>query len=393
MKNYIGMGVVSLFLLSACHSHEDHNHSHEHDAHGHEIVAHDHEHDAHDKHNAASGIITLTPEKAKVAGVEVIEAVPQSFRQVLKVSGQIQAAQGTETTVVAKVAGIVRLTGLCTPGMALHKGQELMHIVADEMPQGDPVARARVVYETAKDEFDRANRLIKSQIISQKEYNAIKEKFETARLAYEAVAKNQTKNGVSVKSPLQGYIKSVFVEEGNFVSVGQPLYTVSQNNKLFLRADVSERYYHSLKHIVTANFKTPYDNKVYELDSLNGRLVSSAKMAGSGTYYLPVTFCFDNKIEVVSGSYVEVYLQSDVMPNTMVLPVESLTEEQGLYFVYLQQCPETYKKQEVKLGACNGKDIQILSGVQPGDKVVVKGAYHVKLASASAALPAHSHSH
>ena len=47
----------------------------------------------------------------------------------------------------------------------------------------------------------------------------------------------------------------------------------------------------------------------------------------------------------------------------------------------------------VKLGADNGRDVQILSGVKPGDRVVVEGAYHVKLASASNAIPAHTHEH
>ena len=78
---------------------------------------------------------------------------------------------------------------------------------------------------------------------------------------------------------------------------------------------------------------------------------------------------------------------------TLAIPVEALTEEQGLYFIYLQKCAESYKKQEVKIGANNGKEVQILEGLHAGDRVVVKGAYHVKLASASNALPAHSHEH
>lgn len=68
-------------------------------------------------------------------------------------------------------------------------------------------------------------------------------------------------------------------------------------------------------------------------------------------------------------------------------------EEQGLYFVYLQLDEEGYKKQEVTLGASNGKKVQILTGLKAGDRVVTKGAYQVKLASASNAIPAHSHEH
>ena len=117
------------------------------------------------------------------------------------------------------------------------------------------------------------------------------------------------------------------------------------------------------------------------------------KSAGAGSFYVPVTFSFDNKGDMIPGSFVEIYLLSKTMEDVIVLPEEALTEEQGLYFIYLQKCAESYKKQEVKIGASNGKEVQILEGLHAGDRVVVKGAYHVKLASASNALPAHSHEH
>ena len=441
MKKFFFMGVMGMFLLGSCsshsghsheghsHDHEGHNHateehahsheghSHEHEGHNHATEAHNHDahaghnheaeghnHDAHEghaheghDHGHAHGTnpdeIMLAPAKAKAAGVvsEVIQ--PKPFRQIIKASGEVQAAQGNESIVVANVSGIVSFQRSVTEGMQVGKGASLMSISASKLQDGDPAERARIAYEAAKADFERANRLVESQIVSQKEFVAIKEKYENAKLAYEALAKNQTKNGVSVTSPMGGYIKNLMVKEGDYVSVGQPLATVTQNNRLFLRADVSERYYKYLNGITSANFKTPYDNQVYELETLNGKLLSYGKSAGAGSFYVPVTFSFDNKGDIIPGSFVEIFLLSKQMEDAIVLPVEALTEEQGLYFIYIQNCEESYKKQEVKLGASNGKEVQILSGVHPGDKVVVKGAYHVKLASASNALPAHSHEH
>ena len=449
MKKIFFMGVMGMFLLGSCnshsghsheghdheghnhateehahnheghsqehshegHSHEEHNHDHEghdhsHDAHNHEAhnhaeEAHNHDAHAHEGHDHSHGHdhgvnpdeIMLAPEKAKAAGVasEVIQ--PKTFRQVIKTSGEVQAAQGAESVVVANVAGVVSVQRAVTEGMQVGKGATIMTISASKLQDGDPAERARIAYESAKADYDRASRLVESQIVSQKEFNAIKEKYENARLAYEALAKNQTKGGVAVAAPIGGYIKNLLVKEGDYVAVGQPLATVTQNNRLFLRADVSERYYKYLNGISSANFKTPYDNQVYELEALNGKLLSVGKAAGSGSYYVPVTFSFDNKGEIIPGSFVEIFLLSQQQENALVLPVEALTEEQGLYFVYLQNCEESYKKQEVKIGASNGVEVQILDGIHPGDKVVVKGAYHVKLASAGNALPAHSHEH
>ena len=392
------------------HNHEGHNHeatdAHEQDGHNHEAETHNHEghnhaqeakadaHAGHDhghEHGSNPDEIILAPEKAKAAGVASMEIQPKAFRQVIKASGEVQSAQGNESTIVANVSGVISFQRSVTEGMQVGKGTALMSISASNLQDGDPAERARIAYESAKADFDRASRLVESQIVSQKEFNAIKEKYESAKLAYEALSKNQTKNGVSVTSPMGGYIKNLLVKEGDYVAVGQPLATVTQNNRLFLRADVSERYYKYLNGITSANFKTPYDNQVYELEALNGKLLSYGKSAGS--FYVPVTFSFDNKGDIMPGSFVEIYLLSKPMENTIALPIEALTEEQGLYFIYIQKCAESYRKQEVKLGASNGKEVEILSGVNPGDKVVVKGAYHVKLASASNALPAHSHEH
>ena len=373
----------------AGHNHENHKHEAKADAHAHVHEGHSHDHGH--AHGSNPDEIILAPEKAKAAGVASMEIQPKSFRQVIKASGEVQAAQGNESTIVANVAGVVSFQRSVTEGMQVGKGATIMTISANKLQDGDPAERARIAYEAAKADFDRASRLVESQIVSQKEFNAIKEKYENARLAYEALSKNQTKSGVAVSAPMGGYIKNLLVKEGDYVAVGQPLATVTQNNRLFLRADVSERYYKYLNGITSANFKTPYDNQVYELEALNGKLLSYGKSAGS--FYVPVTFSFDNKGDIIPGSFVEIYLLSKDMENSIVLPVEALTEEQGLYFIYIQKCEESYKKQEVKLGASNGKEVQILSGVHPGDKVVVKGAYHVKLASASNALPAHSHEH
>lgn len=407
MKKIFFMGVVGMFLFGSCNNHSNHHsdahnheghhhtteaHAHEHEGHSHEHHAHNHGHDAHNHANDPDAII-LSPQKAQAAGVESVIIQPQTFRQVIHTSGEVQAAQGAETTLVANVSGIVSFQRSVTEGMQVGKGTVLMTLSADKLQDGDPAEKARVAYEAAKADYDRASRLVENQIVSQKEFNAIRENYENARIAYEALAKNKTQKGVSVTAPMGGYIKNLLVKEGDYVAVGQPLATVTQNNRLFLRADVSERYYMYLNQITSANFKTPYDNKVYELDALNGKLLSFGKAAGSGSYYLPVTFSFDNKGDIIPGSFVEIYLLSKQMDQALVLPVEALTEEQGLYFIYLQKCEESYQKQEVTLGASNGKEVQILSGLHPGDKVVVKGAYHVKLASASNALPAHSHQH
>lgn len=311
----------------------------------------------------------------------------------IKTSGQILAAQGDESVAVATVAGVISFHGKVTEGMSTNKGATLLTISSSNIADGDPVQRARVAYEISKKEYERMKALVKNQIVSDKEFSQAEQNYENARISYEALAKGDTKGGQAISSPISGYVKNILVKEGDYVTIGQPLVSVTQNRRLFLRAEVSEKYYPYLRTIGSANFKTPYDNKVYELKDLNGRLLSFGKSAGDNSFYVPVTFEFDNKGDIIPGSFVEAYLLSTRMENVISLPRTALTEEQGLFFVYLQLDEEGYKKQEVTLGADNGKSVQILTGVKAGDAVVTDGHYQVKLASASNAIPAHSHEH
>lgn len=370
------------------HNHEGHNHGKE--EHNHESEEHGHGHEAEAAH---SDEIIFPQTKAEAAGVKVETIQPKTFNQVIKTSGQVLAAQGDETVVVATVSGVVSFKSPVTDGMGVRQGAQLLVLSSKDMIDGNPVQRAKVAYEIAKKEYERAKGLLENKIVSEKDFNQTKQNFENARISYEAVAKNQTAGGQVITSPMTGFVKSCLVNEGDYVQVGQPLVSITQNRRLFLRAEVSEKYYSYLKGITTANFKTPYDDKVYELSGLKGRLLSFGKASGAASFFVPVTFEFDNRGDVIPGSYVEVYLLSSPMNDVLALPHEALTEEQGLFFVYLQIDEEGYKKQEVTLGADSGKEVQILTGLKPGDKVVTKGAYQVKLASASNAIPAHSHEH
>lgn len=130
------------------------------------------------------------------------------------------------------------------------------------------------------------------------------------------------------------------------------------------------------------------------MSDLNGRVVSLGAVSGSATPYVPVTFEFDNVGDILAGSYAEVWLLCAERTDAISVPTSALTEEQGLYFVYLKVDEEDYKKQEVEIGQNDGDRVEILRGLRPGDQVVVRGAYQVRLASVSSIVPeGHNHNH
>ena len=94
----------------------------------------------------------------------------------------------------------------------------------------------------------------------------------------------------------------------------------------------------------------------------------------------------------IGGVVVEVFLQSGSRP-TLVIPVSALLEEQGIFYAYVQTEGESFQKRELKLGASDGIHVEVISGIREGERVVTKGAYQIKLSTASGTLPAHGHEH
>ena len=418
MKKIYGIGVLCAYLLAGCAGHSteaEHDHDHEHEEaavhdheheghdreheeaghdHEHEKAGHDHEHDHEHEAAANPGEVVFKEANAKAVGLQTITVTPGAFTQVIRTSGQVLAAQGEESVMVATVPGVVSFGSVpFTDGTAVRKGQAVLSIASNGLSEGDVAVRSKAAYEAAKLEFERMEALVADRIVSAKEFEQAKLNYANAKAAYEAVADKQTAKGVAVVAPLNGYLKNIQVKEGDYVAVGQPLATIAQSNRLMLRADVSERYYSSLPMVQSAHFKTPYDEQVYRLADLRGRLLSYGRASGGDSFFVPVTFEFDNKGAILPGSFVEVYLLTKPLEQVISVPVESLIEEQGLYSVYVRLDADCYRKQPVTLGANNGVEVQILSGLHGGEAVVTKGAHQVKLASASNAIPAHSHSH
>lgn len=373
---------------------------------GHADAEHD-DHDAHKEHHEGhdheDGVIEFGEAQRKAAGLQTMTLKPSDFQEAIRVSGQVTEAQGDEAAVVAKSAGVLSFTrDHLSEGASIRQGEVFAKVSAQGIVGGDAVAQNSVAYERAKSAYERAERLVGEGIVSKAEYEQAKAEYEQARLSLGAHSdksasdKEYKGKGTYVSSPITGYVKRVLVKQGEYVELGQLIATVTKNCDLQLRAEVPEKFFAQMNDIEGANFAMSYDmENVRSIKDLNGHLVSMGRSATEGSAYIPVTFEFENHGDIVPGSFADIWLLSRVRSNVLSVPVKAITEEQGLYFVYVQGHDEDeYEKREVKLGGSNGERTEVLSGLKAGEKVVVSGVYQLKIAAASGAIPeAHSHNH
>lgn len=345
---------------------------------------------------SAGNDITYLKEQAWKVEFANAPAKKQAFGNVIKSSGEILSAPGDEMIIVAKASGIVLFTNSKTiEGSSVSQGENLFTITGGDLAEDNLDANfkeAKTNYSKAKIDFERASELMNDKIVSAKEFQTIKQRYENAENAYNTLARNYSGKGKNCSTPMGGFIKQVMVKEGQFVQAGTPLATVSKNKKLILQVQVSQKYFNQLASITSANFKNA-EGTVYTTKELNGTIISYGRSASINSPFIPVTFEINNIGNIVPGSVVEVFLKSNPIPDALVIPVTSLVEEQGIFYVYVQTEGESFQKREVTLGANDGINVQILSGISENERVVTKGGYQIKLATASGALPAHGHEH
>jgi membrane fusion protein, heavy metal efflux system len=321
----------------------------------------------------------------------------QTMYDVVKATGEILSAPGDEITIAARSNGIVKFAGnAAVTGSPVRSGQTLFTITGGEIPFENVAAAkqsARAELTAAQTEYSRASELIKDKLITQGEFQAAKLRLQNAQIASSNLNRNYSAGGKGLSSPINGFIKTILVSEGQAVSAGQPLATVTKNQRLILRADVSLKDAGRITSIEEANFTIIQNKLTYNTKSLNGRLLTIAKTTGNNTPYLPVHFQIDGRPGIIPGSFAEVYLKTVPLYNALVIPTAALVEEQGIYYAYVQTEGESFQKRELQLGANDGERVQVLSGINEGERVVTKGAYQIKLSQASGTLPAHGHEH
>lgn len=382
--NYFIPLAALVLSLQACKGKTE---EHAHETHQEEIHSDEHSEHAH------SDEIVIDTHKAEESGIAVMDIHKSQFSGIIKTTGEILPTRENEVTAVSNVSGTVSFINPLLEGTELREGHPVLTINSSKMEGGNISEKAKINFEIAQKEFNRIKNLYNDKLITEKEYNDARQTFEEARINYEAVGNNFTEKGQKIESPSSGFVKSCLVKEGDFVQAGQPLFIIARDKYLYLKAEIPGKYYNQLNKITGANFRMPYSENIYDIADLKGEIVSRGKSSGNDSFYIPVTFRFSNSGDIVSGSYAEVFLKTNETKEQIVLPLTAITEEQGTYFVYKQIDPTCYKKAEVQLGISDGKNIEILSGVTDGEKVVVKGAYQVKLASAVSSIPAHSHEH
>ena len=370
---------LGLACMTACHKEgHTHNESEEEQTHN---------------HPASAGLVEMSTEEAQLVGVKTIKAEASPFVEALTVGGRIVASPGETFTLTATTPGIIRTHASMTPGTAVTRGQTLFTLSSDRMIDGDPVKKSGVAFETAKAEYERKTRLLAQKIVTQSEWNAARERYETARIAYEATMEKAGKDGHGIAAPTSGYVVACMVNNGSYVNAGEAVAVIEKGDKMILEAYIPLRHQQLALQCKGAYFLPEGGKTMLDTDSLHATLLTTPKGLRADEAYLTLRWEMARAEEAFPGSYATVHLKGAARENALTLPAEALTEESGTYYIYVKTGATHYEKRRVVKGATDGTRIEIVRGLKAGETVAVDGVAAIRQAAGGRVVEAHSHNH
>lgn len=175
-----------------------------------------------------------------------------------------------------------------------------------------------------------------------------------------------------VKAPISGTITAVNVVIGSMVSPQVSVAKVSKMESLQIAMNVSERYISKIKPNQSAYLR--FD--AYPGEIFPARITEISPVLDQTARTMAVKLSLvsqDSRIKV--GMFARVKLITDTKTNTVKIPDTAVVTRFGESYVFIVQLGEklSVKKQIVKPGIRVDDKIEILSGIEPNDEIVIRG--------------------
>ena len=199
--------------------------------------------------------------------------------------------------------------------------------------------------------------------------------------------------GIAIRAPMSGTVADVAVAPGAFVNEGAPLFHVANTARLWLEARVPESEVGSLGKPGGAAFSVDGFAQPFVIEAgKNGKLVAVGGVVDATTRTVPAIFEFSKpggNLRLGMSARAQLYA-GDGQP-AVLIPACAVQDESGTSVVYVQTGGESLERRIVRVGARDGERVAILDGIDPGQRVVGKGAYLIRLSTSMSAAIGHAH--
>ncbi len=359
-----------------------------------------------------TGGVTLLKEQQWRADFATTPVTTRRLRGSVPATGLLRASADGEARLTAPIDGHLRPApgGFPYTGMAVEAGQTLAYLVPQLGGDSDVaglelgVTRTASALDLARQERQRLDALWEQRAVPFREVLQARSAEEVAAAELEAARKRLAQvtrtaagevAGVPVLAPITGLVAQVQVAAGGFVEEGAALFQFVNPERLWLEARIAEADLGAIRQPQGAWFRVPgFDSAFVVTPETGARLVAFSALVDTDSRTLPVIFEFtrpDPRLRVGQAVSARVFTGEEA--ETLTLPASALIQEAGDELVYVQTGGERFERRLVRSGLRDGDQVAILAGLEPGDRVVSRGAYLVHLAAGAPAAVGHGHAH
>ncbi len=274
----------------------------------------------------------------------------------------------------------------------------------DEVAEGEPIAlirsqslgqgvrqamgglnAARAQVEGLRDTLARQRRLLASGVVTQAQVDATEIQLraaeaQVAQLEATVGSARLRQADANVRAPIAGVVGQVFVEEGDLAAPQIPICTVVQMDRVEVQIEVPERDLGMVRPGMEAEIRVAsvpdqvFRAPVSRISPVVDRLSRTATLR----------IMVDNPDHRLRpGALAEVWLEVERHDDTVVVPRYALVLDQRsgdegrpTYRAYvLSGDGETVEERQVQTGINRGDEVEVASGLSPGDRLVIQGQH------------------
>lgn len=233
---------------------------------------------------------------------------------------------------------------------------------------------AKAVRDNAQAQVNRIRNLYQEKAVSKQTLDETETAFERAKANVVAAegALNEVDANLgytAVSSPLSGVVVQKFVEPGDMAAPGAPLFTVEQQDPMKVILQVSER---DLPYIQVSLPVTVRVDAAQNIKDFAGQVEAVIPSGDPRSRTFEVRVVLENKDALLqSGMFARVQFQKDSRPG-LLIPRTAVVEHGQLQGIYVVE-DDRARLRWVRLGKGFGDRVEVISGVSPGDQIVIEG--------------------
>ena len=259
-------------------------------------------------------------------------------------------------------------------GDFVEKGQILMTFDDDETNKlNRSIEKERINLQKIQRDLNTTRELYKLGGASRDEVKNLEDSARISQLNIDEYVEVLSKTATEVRSPVDGVVSNLKAQENYLVDTDSSLLEIIDANDLRIIVEIPEYNSQTVKigQSIRVRQDISDDDKVYDGEITKiSRLSTTSSMTGENILEADVK-TNETIPNLVPGFKIKAVLQLKSDVKNIIIPKIALQNEEGKYFVYTLDEKNTIRKKIITIKNIVGDNIIVLSGLNPGEEIVL----------------------